>query len=337
MMGEVFRPLAKLKRKRILGFIIALAAIAILLYGLEQVGFKTKDLINTGLFAMTPLAFAAVGECINQKAGVINIGMEGILLISCVIGVYGAELLGSGISGLLIGSLAGGFIGFIFGIMSVYGRAGQIVAGMGINIFGMGFLAYLLMGIWGRPGVHVFSEEFIIPTVSTPLGYLSPLIFVAIIAAILAHIFLHKTLFGLRIRAAGEKPEAVDVAGARVDRIRIFTATLGGALCGLGGAFMALGWFGVIVKEISAGKGFIALACVVFAGLEPLLALAGAFIFGFAEALGFWALSVPAVKAIPFLPYFLLMFPYIIVLVVVAIFIGKRMFPRAIGKPYVRE
>lgn len=336
-MGKVFKPLAKLKRKRVLGFIIALIAIVVLLYGLEQAGFKTKNLINTGLFAMTPLVFAAVGECINEKAGVINIGMEGILLISCVVGVYGAELLGSGILGLLIGSLAGGLIGFVLGIMSVYGKADQIVAGMGINIFGMGFLAYLLMAIWKFPGIHMFPEGLMVKTVSTPLGYLSPLIFVAIIAAILAHIFLHKTLIGLRIRAAGEKPEAVDVAGARVNRIRIFTATLGGALCGLGGAFMALGWFGGIVKEISAGRGFIALACVVFAGLEPLLALAGAFIFGFAEALGFWALSVPAVKAIPFLPYFLRMFPYVIVLVVVAIFIGKRMFPRAIGRPYLRE
>jgi simple sugar transport system permease protein len=336
-MSKFFKPLAKLKRKRIFGFIIALVAIVIFLCGLELAGFKTRDIINTGLFAMTPLAFAAVGECMSEKAGVINIGLEGILLISCVIGVYGAELLGSGIAGLLIGSLAGGLIGFIFGIISVYGRAGQIVAGMGINIFGMGFLAYLLMAIWGAPGIHIFPQELKVGTVDTPLGYLSPLIFVAIIAGILAHIFLHKTLVGLRIRAAGEKPEAVDVAGVSVKRTRIFMVTLGGALCGLGGAFLAIGWFGGIVKEISAGRGFIALACVVFAGLEPLLALAGAFIFGFAEALGFWAMTMPAVKAIPFLPYFLRMLPYVVVLVVVAIFIGKRMFPSAIGKPYLRE
>jgi len=231
----------------------------------------------------------------------------------------------------------GALIGFIFGIISVYGRANQIVAGMGINILGGGLLAYLLMAVWAFPGIHLVRKELWVLTVSTPLGRLSPIIFVGIIAAIIAHILLHKTLFGLRIRAAGEKPEAVDVAGVRVDRIRIFTCTLGAALCGLGGAFLALGWFGGIVKEISAGRGFIALAIVVFAGLEPLIALAGAFIFGFTEGLAFTVMVMPEVKAIPFIPYFLRMLPYIIPLVVVIVVIGRRAFPRAIGKPYIRE
>ena len=325
--------LARLRRKKVLGFVIALIAIVFFLGYLELAGMDAKGLMRTGLLAMTPLALAATGECINQKAGVINIGMEGIFLISCVIGVYGAELFGSGIAGLLIGSLTGALIGFIFGIMSVYGRANQVVAGMGINIFGMGMVAYLLMSIWAFPGIHMFPRELMLPTVSTPLGRLSPMIFVAIIVAIMAHILLHKTLFGLRIRAAGEKPEAVDVAGVRVDRIRIFTCTFGAALCGLGGAFMALGWFGCIVKEITAGRGFIVLACVVVAGLEPLLALAAAFIFGFAEGFAFTAM----IGTKGFLPYFLLMLPYIVTLVVVTIFIGSRKFPKAIGKPYIRE
>lgn len=325
--------LVHLRRKRVLQFAIALIAIVFFLYYLELEGMDAKGLIKTGLLAMTPLALAATGECINQKAGVINIGMEGIFLISCVIGVYGAELFRSGIAGLLVGLLTGALIGFIFGIMCVYGRANQVVAGMGINIFGMGMIAYLLMSIWAFPGVHIFPRELGLPTVSTPLGRLSPMIFVAIIVAILAHILLHKTLFGLRIRAAGEKPEAVDVAGVRVDRIRIFTCTLGAALCGLGGAFMALGWFGVIVKEIAAGRGFIALACVVFAGLEPLLALAAAFIFGFVEGFAFTTM----IGTRGFFPYFLLMLPYIVTLVVVTIFIGRRRFPRALGKPYIRE
>ncbi len=158
----------------------------------------------------------------------------------------------------------------------------------------------------------------------------------AIIAAALAHIFLYKTVLGFRIRATGESPEAVDVAGVRVDRVRILSSTLGGALCGLGGAFMPLAWFGAVVKEISAGRGFIALACVVFAGLEPLLALTAAFIFGFAEGFSFAVAVTPGVKEIvPF--YFVNMIPYITTLVIVTIAIGRKRFPKASGVPYRRE
>ena len=175
-----------------------------------------------------------------------------------------------------------------------------------------------------------------VPPMFTFFGRLSPVTIVAVVIAVLAHILLHKTVLGFRIRAAGEKPEAADVAGVRVDLIRILTSTLGGALCGLGGAFMPLGWFGGIVKEISAGRGFIALACVVFSGLEPLLALAAAFIFGFAEGFGYSVAITPGVKeVIPF--YFVNMLPYITTLLVVTLVIGRRRFPAASGQPYTRE
>jgi simple sugar transport system permease protein len=170
----------------------------------------------------------------------------------------------------------------------------------------------------------------------TPFGQLSPVTVAAIVIAILAYLLLYKTVLGFRIRAAGERPEAVDVAGVRIDRIRIFTATLGGALCGLGGAFMSLAWFGGVVKEITAGRGFIALACVVFAGLNPLLALVAAFIFGFTEGFAYAVAVTPGVKEIiPF--YFVNMIPYITTLLIVAIVIGRRRFPRALGLPYTRE
>jgi simple sugar transport system permease protein len=323
--------------RRVLILAASLVAIVAFLYLLERAGVPPKDIIRGGLFAMTPLALAAAGECINQKAGVVNIGLEGIFLVSCVIGVFGAERLGSGIAGLLVGLLVGAFIGFIFGLMSVYARANQIVAGMGINVFGIGLLPFLLMAIWAFPGIHLVRKEFLIPKISTPLGLLSPVIFVAIAVPIVAHIILNRTFLGIKIKAAGEKPEAVDVAGKRVDHIRMFTCILGGALAGLGGVFMSLAWFDGIVKEIAAGRGFIALACVVFAGLSPLLALAAAFIFGFAEALAYTVMVMPGAKIYPFLPYFLQMVPYIVPLVIVTIFIGRRPFPKALAKPYIRE
>jgi len=328
--------LSRLKGTRVFWLLMALIGIVLAVYGIERAGLKPISLLEAALLAMTPLALTAIGECVNEKAGVVNIGLEGILLITAVMGVWGAELFGNGIMGLLVGMLGGALIGFLFGVVSVYGRADQVVAGMGINLFALGFVPYLLMSIWAFPGIHIFPRELMVGPIFTFFGRLSPVTLVTIAIAVLAHILLHRTVLGFRIRATGEKPEAADVAGVRIDLIRILTATLGGALCGLGGAFMPLAWFGGIVKEISAGRGFIALACVVFAGLEPLLALAAAFIFGFAEGFAYSVAVTPGVKeAIPF--YFVNMIPYVTTLLVVALVIGRRKFPAASGRPYTRE
>ncbi len=336
MRGPLEKVPGQLWNKKVAGIIGTLLAVIIILYLIGLAGMKTGPLVEMGLIAMTPLALAAVGECINEKAGIINIGLEGTLGISCVIGVWGAELFGSGDMGLLVGALTGAFIGFIFAIISIYGRANQMVAGMGINLLAAGLIAYLLMSIWAFPGIHMFPRYLKVSTIHTPWGSVHPVTLIAIAVAILAQIFLYKTLFGLRIRAAGEKPESVDVAGASVNQIRIIACTFGAALCGLGGSFLALGWFGAIVKEITAGRGVIALACVVFAGLEPLVALGAAFIFGFTEGFAHWIAITPGVKeVIPF--YFINMIPYIATIVIVAVAIGRRGFPRAAGKPYIRE
>ena len=328
--------LSRLKGERGVWLLITMILIILAVLGIEMAGLKPISLLEAALLAMTPLVLAAVGECVNEKAGVINIGLEGILLITATVGVWGAELFGNGIMGLLVGMVAGALIGFLFGLVSVYGRADQVVAGMGINIFALGFVPYLLMAIWAFPGIHMFPRKLMVRPVYTFFGRLSPVTIVAIVLTVLAHIFLHKTVLGFRIRAAGEKPEAADVAGVRIDRVRIFTATLGGALCGLGGAFLPLAWFGGVTKEMAAGRGFIALACVVFAGLEPLLALVAAFIFGFTEGFGYAVAVTPGVKeVIPF--YFVNMIPYITTLLVVALFIGRRRFPAASGQPYTRE
>jgi len=328
--------LLRLKGERGVWLLVTLILIALAVYGIEKAGLKPISLLESGLLAMTPLALTAVGECVNEKSGVVNIGLEGTLLITAIMGVWGAEFFENGVLGLLVGMVAGAFIGLLFGIVSVYGRADQVVAGMGINIFALGFVPYLLMAIWAFPGIHLFPRELMVRPIYTFFGRLSPVTIVAIIIAVLAHILLHKTVLGFRIRAAGEKPEAADVAGVRVDLVRIFTSALGGALCGIGGAFMPLAWFGGIVKEISAGRGFIALACVVFSGLEPLLALAASFIFGFTEGFAYSVAVTPGVKeAIPF--YFVNMIPYIITLLVVTLVIGRRRFPAASGQPYTRE
>jgi simple sugar transport system permease protein len=324
------------KFKRLFWFLAGIIFVIIFIYSIYKFGFSLKSLLEATLLSMTPLALTAVGECINEKAGVVNIGLEGILLITSVTGVFGAELFNSGVFGLIFGTLTGAIIGLIFGLISVYARGDQTVTGMGINIFALGFVPYLLMSIWAFPGIHIFPKKLKIRPIFTPFGQVNYVSIAAVIIAILAHILLNKTVLGFRIKAAGEKPEAADVAGVRIDWIRIFTSTLGGALCGLGGAFMPLAWFGGVTKEISAGRGFIALACVVFSGLEPLLALLAAFIFGFAGGFAYSVAVTPGIKEIiPF--YFINMIPYITTLLVVTIAIGRRRFPSASGQPYTRE
>jgi len=326
--------------RRLQWYLIGIIVTLVLLYIISLAGFGVPGLIETGLLAMTPLALAAVGECLNEQAGTVNVGMEGIFLITAVIGVYWAEVFQSGLYGLLLGSATGAFIGLIFGLVCVYGKANQVIAGMGLNILALGLGPYLLMSIWAFPGIHVFRHELMfLPHRFSILGEsfsISAVTVASIIIAVLAYLLLHRTLIGIRIRAAGENPIAVDVAGVSVGRIRLLMCIVGGALAGLGGAFMPLGWFGGVVKEISAGRGFIALAAVVFAGLDPLLALTAAFIFGFSEGLAFTVVVSPGVKEIvPF--YFVQMAPYVVTLLILVAAIGGKKFPRALGKPYVRE
>jgi simple sugar transport system permease protein len=321
-------------------YLVGIVLTLILMYIISLAGFGLPGLIETGLLAMTPLALAAIGECLNEQAGTVNVGMEGIFLITAVLGVYWAEVFESGLYGLLLGSATGALIGFAFGLVCVYGKANQVIAGMGLNLLALGLGPYLLMSIWAFPGIHVFRHELMFLPQRFSIGgesfSISAVTVASIIIAVLAYLLLHRTLIGIRIRAAGENPIAVDVAGVSVWRIRLLMCIVGGALAGLGGAFMPLGWFGAVVKEISAGRGFIALAAVVFAGLDPLLALAAAFIFGFAEGLAFTVVVTPGVKEIvPF--YFVQMAPYAVTLLILVAAIGGKKFPRALGKPYVRE
>ncbi|MCS7099273.1 MAG: ABC transporter permease [Sulfolobales archaeon] len=320
--------------------LIAPAAFAAVLVALAAAGLSPVSLMEAALLAMTPLALAAAGEALNQKGGISNIGIDGIFLITATVAVLGAEDFGNGYAGMLVGAALGGFLGLIHGFLSTYAKANQIVAGIGLNIFSYGFVPYFLMAAWGFPGIRVPPKEVLVPLRVVPITgtsfRLSEFSVLAVVFAVVLHFILYRTPLGLRIRACGESPEAVDVAGVGVFRLRIALSTLGGAMAGLGGAFMSLAWFGGVVKEISAGRGFIALACVVASGLEPLLSLGFAFIFGFSEALAYAVAITPGIKEL--VPYHLVLStPYVVTLAIVAVFIGRRRFPRSLGQPYVKD
>ena len=321
---------------------LALAALiwASLVFALSLLGISPLSLLESALLSMTPLALAALGEAVNEVCGVVNIGLEGILLTSSAIAVWGAETFGNGYMGLLTALAFGALIGFIHGVLSTYGRASQIVVGIGVNVFAYGFTPYFLMAMWKFPGIRVPPREVLVSQISVKaFGFSFEFSEVTIIAVLLAFVFhylLYKTPLGLRIRAVGEAPDAADVAGVRVFALRTLLSTMGGALAGLGGGFMSLVWFGGVVKEISAGRGFIALACLVAGGLEPISTLGFTFLFGFAEALAISIAITPGVKEV--VPYHLVfLIPYITTLVVVTAFMRGKRFPRALGLPYIKE
>jgi len=286
------------------------------------------------LHAMVPITLAATGEVIGESAGLFNIGLEGIILMSAMTGALGADA-GGPIVGLLIGVATGAAIGLVFGSICTYFKGVQLIAGVGINLFAAGLVTFWLIDL-GVPGHHAVADEGQMVDISTPLGDLSPMILVAVGLPFLVYVLLYRTKLGLKIRAAGESPQAADVAGINVHRLRLLSTVAGASLAGLAGAYISVDWMGSVTKEISAGRGFIALATVVFSGLNPMLVLLGGFIFGFFDNLAVWVATMPAVQRV--IPWqFVSMAPYVVTLLVVAGVIGRVRFPAAMGIPYERE
>ena len=188
----------------------------------------------------------------------------------------------------------------------------------------------------GAPGFHSVPRDVQVKTISLGVGSVSPLVFLTVGLAISVYWMLRRTQLGIRIRSVGENPAAADVAGINVNALRLGTALAAGAFAGLAGAYLSVDWFGAVTKELTAGRGFIALATVVFSGLNPLFALLGGFIFGFFDGLATWVSTYPKIKDI--IPWqFVAMAPYIVTLLVVAGVIGRVRFPAALGMPYRRE
>ncbi|OUM98128.1 MAG: ABC transporter permease [Firmicutes bacterium ZCTH02-B6] len=284
---------------------------------------------------MVPLTVTATGEILSERAGVVNIGLEGILLISAFTAVIGAEA-GGPLAGLMVGLLTGALLGLIHGIIAVYFRGDQTVSGVGLNILALGVVAIGIVDRWGAAGFHRVDRAFRVQPLSTPLGAMSPMVIVTILLAALTWYLLQHTNLGLKIQACGENPAAADAAGVRVERVRMFGAIYAGALTGLAGAYLSVDWLATITENLPAGRGFIALATVVFSRLNPWLAVVGGLIFGFFDALGLIASTSQELTRI--IPYqFIQMMPYVVTLLVVAGVIGRFRSPSASGQAYRRE
>jgi len=310
---------------------------------LDQV-FVWSALIAATLRAATPLTFAALGGIISERSGVVNIGLEGMLLMGAFFGFLGADKLGSWWWGIVCGVIAGAALALVHAFIAIHLRADQIVSGFAANFLALGITGYFFIEVYtdqGTPG-----DVSNIPSISIPgirdLGFVGPaigdmhlLIWVALAFVVLSHLLLFRTPIGLRLRSVGEHPKAADTVGISVYAIRYGAVILSGALAGLGGVYLSNGITHSFNENMSAGRGFIALAAVIFGRWRPYAALVACLLFGFTEAL---ALRLPGAygEDAAWTTLFRAL-PYVVTLIVVAGVVGRSIPPAAVGRPYVKQ
>ena len=292
-----------------------------------------SDIFNLGLLlsAMrlaTPLLLAALGGLFSERAGIINIALEGLLLAGAFTAASVTWYAQSPWVGLASAVVAGAAIAGIHAVACIRYRADQVVSGTAINI--------LLTGV-----PALLSGAFFLSTGSTPqvpkeqLIPYTPIVIAALLVP-LTYYVLYYTPFGLRLRAVGENPEAADAAGVSVKRLRYAAVLLSGALAGIGGAYLSIGQSSLFTRNMSAGRGFIALAALIFGKWRPVQTMLACLLFGFTEAV---AIQLQGVhfggEEIP--TQFVQIIPYVLTVVVLAGFIGTSRAPRALGIPYQKE
>jgi len=303
--------------------------------------FVWSALVAAMLRFATPLIFAAMGGILSERSGVINIGLEGMMLMGAFFGIFGADVFGSWFLGILVGVASGAVMGLVHAVVSIHLRADQVVSGTAINILALGITGYVFIFHYGDQGTP--GEVPRVPSVTLPLiedipfvgdaiGKTNLLTWAALLLVPLLTVYLFRTRGGLRLRSVGEKPRAADSVGLPVIRTRYIAVIASGALAALGGVYLSIALLGSFSENMTAGRGFIALAAVIFGSWRPFGALAGALLFGFSSAL---AQRLPAFSESTAVLFQAL--PYVLTLVVVAGVIGRSRPPAAIGVPFVKE
>jgi ABC-type uncharacterized transport system permease subunit len=339
----------------LLGIIAALAGVAALSRGERKVGWGavaagvfgaglgalalqsgtanlnevfSASIIASMLVFATPLTFGALGGMFSERSGVVNIALEGMMLMGAFFGIYGADKTGSWFLGILIAMLAGAAMALLHAFFAIHMRADQIVGGMAINFLALGLTGYLFFKLYH--GGNIPSNIPRIPEVNIPWVKDQSFIVVP-----LSYVVLFRTAIGLRIRACGEHPRAADTVGIDVYAVRYASVITSGMLAALGGAFLSVGFVGTFNENMTAGRGFIALAALIFGNWRPFGAFGAALLFGFSTALAF---RLP--NAYPWADSYATLFqtlPYVLTLVAIAGVIGRTVPPAADGRPYKKQ
>jgi len=290
----------------------------------------------------TPILFVCIGEIYAERSGILNVGLEGLMLVGAIAGFTAGYTAGNPLVGIFAAAIAGALFSLIHAYVTITLRADQIVSGLTLTILGTG-----ISGFFGKPmigQVGVGFDQFAIPVLSKIpiLGQVlfqqDAMVYLSFVFVPIAWWVMYKTHLGLAIRSVGENPSAADSLGVSVVRIRYGCVLFGGAMAGLGGAYLSLAYTTMWIEQMSGGRGWITLALVIFAAWNPGRAMLGAYLFGGADAL---QLRIQAVGiGIP--TYFLMMLPYVLTIVILVLAsrasLRRRIgAPAALGIPYARE
>jgi ABC-type uncharacterized transport system permease subunit len=296
-------------------------------------------ILASTLILATPLIFAGLGGVFSEKSGVVNIGLDGMMIMGAFFGVYGSFLTGSAVIGIVFALVAGAAMAAIHAFLSINLKANQIISGTAINLFATALSSFLIVKLFGRGGqtdgvngLPWHLPKFIrdIPVIGQLVTNINWFVIIALLMVVVSHYILYKTPLGLRIRSVGEHPSAADTLGINVYKIRYLCVLLSGALAGLGGAALSLGVTPLYREGMVSGRGFIALAAMIFGNWKPKGTLLACLLFGFAEAFQIkaqsfgWSLPTELYSS----------FPYIITMLALAGFVGKTKAPAADGEPY---
>lgn len=316
--------------------------LAFLSWAIAGKSISFVGLLQGALLLAVPIVFGALAGVLCERAGVINIAIEGQLLAGAFLSAVVASLTGNVYVGLLAAPVAGLLVGALLAVFAIRYLVDQIIVGVVLNVLVIGLTSFLYSQLlapqadrWNTPGrFSSFKVPLLgdIPVIGPVLFDQTVIVYLMYVVVIAVHVALFKTRWGLRVRAVGEHPTAADTVGINVNRLRFRNVLLGGAVAGIGGAFFTLGSVGAFGQEMTAGKGFIALAAMIFGRWSPLGALGAALLFGFADNLQ----SVLSIVGTPIPSQFMLMAPYLATIFAVAGLVGRVRPPAADGQPYVK-
>jgi simple sugar transport system permease protein len=285
----------------------------------------------------------------SERSGVVNIGLEGMMLMGAFFGAWGADVTGSWPLALLIAIVAGAGLALVHAIFCIHLRADQIVVGTAINFLALGITGYAYIDVYGAkgtpsnlasiPDVHLGFLRHIPPSsvghfLDDAIGSLNLMVWLSFLLLVVSYLVLFRTPLGLRLRSVGEHPRAADTVGIGVFRTRYLAVIASGALAALGGAYLSVGFVGSFSENMTAGRGFIALAALIFGNWRPFGAFGAALLFGFASAVA------PRLENVDKWAHYGTLFqilPYVLTLIAVAGVIGRSIPPAAVGRPYTKQ
>ena len=295
-------------------------------------------ILAAGIRLATPYLFASLGETFGQKSGVLNLGVEGIMLLGAFAAFYTTFITENPWLGLLAAIIVGGIMGLAVAVINVTLKAEQGISGIGVYLFGLGMSELLFQKTFGNVEiVSGFSSIYIpilsdIPIIGEIFFQQNLLVYIAYIMVPVSWFVLSKTTLGLKIRAVGENPEAADTLGVSVSGVRYFTEIFGGVMSGIAGASLSIALLNVFQQNLTSGLGFIAVALVYFGGWRPFGVLIGSLIFSMVNALQLWVqvLNIPIPSDIA------IMMPYVLTILALVIAVQRVRPPSALTKPYER-